>query len=1077
MNQMKPAATANEPSPRQAAGNLHRKDVSLFSLRSLTPLQAARNALAIAVQNCHRLKGDTGFTLIEIIVSLVIAGILASIAGMGIVSAISGYAVVRENVSLSQKIQLATTRINRELLELTDISYTDGARPYIVYYSATGRPQAIAKVGDTIKLYDDLEGPISDSDLKNKGAILTDSVDSFTLNYFKGGNNWVWTDDIRELSTIQVSLNLLSKDAAGIAVNATQLVHLRNNDNYGGNAALPVAPPTVDQYTCFISTVRPGLLGSGSTPVRKLIRWALVMIPLGWVIRYVKQKSYIRPTKATVLFSKKADGSALIGIIIAILVFAALGAAIVPMISSSQLHRTAAGRSAQAYYLAESGMRYAASQYLNATSEIAKYTALNAVHGVSHQLQDNQGAFTVSFTPYYFLVDADLLNTATLTTRIYGSSEYTFPLAGGRLSVDDTVYAYSSASIAGQVVTFNALSSSLTVPADTPVYPVAQTVAQTVSNGGDLSLSPGSGDLFPDRNGSFVLSGNTYTYRENSRDTDTFLGIKRTDGSDFSDFTIIANEDIRLKKFVKITSTGSVGSGDMMASRDIVYHVQIPEEKEPQRIVLEEAFDNLDNWNPSVLGTHDIAELGGNNVLRVTGVARSGVNPSASLIPLLIGAVQFNPDQFDTQVKVGFEPAIPDYYTAGISFRLTEGGDKTYGLSFQRSAQSGDTSAIDNIYNGLKPFSVDKVQAIILWQSTGSNDSDKQWLAYKQISDVNLESSAQEITEIQWVDTLGQKVSDPITDLTSVPALLCDYRMIKLIFSTSCNPLLADCTTLEVSINDGANWLLTQANEVDLTAYTGQAINTIRFRINAGAIGWHIFNVEFTADDFVVENATLLSRFKEKASITFTNGDADPIEPGDRIIGDTSFASATVYGAPVIEAGSWATLDAAGTLLIDNVNGVFQIGERLSVADKPANLATLTGFRAQDHFIQAYYGTESGCGTPNADPLDGEKHPYPIDPPELKWPPDEGDPWTAEKDYFQLIQWDALNGAVGTVERVNSLDQPNTLIRSSETALTGLGSTLGLHTFGKGSLNVYFDDFGYQSFVDQPVAISQPIQY
>ena len=473
-------------------------------------------------------------------------------------------------------------------------------------------------------------------------------------------------------------------------MNVTTLVHLRNNNNYGGSAAaLPVDPPTGDQYTCFISTTLPGTVGSGFTPTRTLIRWALVMIPLGWVIRCVKQKSYIPPTKATVLFSKKADGSALIGIIIAILVFAALGAAIVPMISSSQLHRTAAGRSAQAYYLAESGMRYAASQYLNATSEIAKYTALNAVHGVSHQLQDNQGAFTVSFTPYYFLVDADLLNTTTLTTRIYGSPEYTFPLAGGRLSVDDTVYAYSSASIAGQVVTFNALSSSLTVPADTPVYPVAQTVAQTVSNGGDLSLSPGSGDLFPDRNGSFVLGGNTYTYRENNRDTNTLMGIKRTDGSDFSDLIVTANEDIRLKKFVKITSTGSVGSGDMMASRDIVYHVQIPEEKEPQRIVFDETFDNLDMWNASVLGTHEIAELGGNNVLRVTGVAQSGVDtPSASLIPLNIGAVQFNPDEFDTQVKIGYEPVLPDYYTAGISFRLTDGGDKTYGLSFQRSAQS-----------------------------------------------------------------------------------------------------------------------------------------------------------------------------------------------------------------------------------------------------------------------------------------------------------------------------------------------------------------------------------------------------
>jgi hypothetical protein len=39
-----------EPSPRQAAGRVHRKDECLFSVRSLTPPQTAKNALAIAVQ-------------------------------------------------------------------------------------------------------------------------------------------------------------------------------------------------------------------------------------------------------------------------------------------------------------------------------------------------------------------------------------------------------------------------------------------------------------------------------------------------------------------------------------------------------------------------------------------------------------------------------------------------------------------------------------------------------------------------------------------------------------------------------------------------------------------------------------------------------------------------------------------------------------------------------------------------------------------------------------------------------------------------------------------------------------------
>jgi hypothetical protein len=214
-----------------------------------------------------------------------------------------------------------------------------------------------------------------------------------------------------------------------------------------------------------------------------------------------------------------------------------------------------------------------------------------------------------------------------------------FPLAGGSLSIDDTVYTFASASIAGQVVTFNALSSSLTVPADTPVYPVAKPSPKPFQTAVIFPCLPGSGDMFPDRNGSFVLGG-VYLYLPGKdRNTNTLIGIKRTDGSGFLDMTITANENIRLKKFVKITSTGSVGSGDTMASRDIVYHVQIPEERKPQRIVFEEAFDNLDNWNPSALGTHGIVAIGQNNVLSVTSISQSGVDtPSASLIPLNMGS-------------------------------------------------------------------------------------------------------------------------------------------------------------------------------------------------------------------------------------------------------------------------------------------------------------------------------------------------------------------------------------------------------------------------------------------------------
>ncbi|MFO7715675.1 type II secretion system protein J [Desulfosarcina sp.] len=1036
-----------------------------------------------AILKRHRLRCNAGFTLIEIIISLVVAGVLASIAGMGIVSAMGGYALVRENISLSQKIQLATTRIHRELLELTDIIDRDDTRPYIVYDSPTGQRQAIAKVADTIKLYTD-PPEMSETYLTDNGDILTDRVASFTLNFFQGPNDWDG-NDIRELSAIQFSLNLFHEAVAGGTVNVATWVHLRNNDNYGGSvASLPAAPPSGGQYTCFIATLLPGPGGVGFTATRPSIGWVLFMLPFGWVLQGVFIKKRVHPVKASGQSSHQVQGSALIGIIIVILVFAALGAAIVPMISSSQLHRTATGRSAQAYYLAESGMRYAASRYLNATTEAAKYTLLNNLHGVTHRLQDNRGVFTVSVSPYYFLVDVDATSTMTLYTRFYGDlADVDAVTGGGSLSVDGMVFPFTSAILTGNQLTFN-LSSAVSTSADTPVYPVARASApQTVSNGGDLSLLPGTGHIFPEHNGAFVLNGETYTYRENSRGINRLRGIKRSDGSAFADIELLLNTDIRLKKFVKATATGAVGSGDMLASRQIVYHIQIPEEKEPSRITFHEKFDNLEKWSASLAGTHEIVDLNGNPVLRVTGVLQPGVNvPSVSLIALNTAGVQFNPEHFDTQVKIGYvatasppthgyDPQpVPKYFSAGLCFRLLGNGN-TYGLSFQRGNVS--VSPPDNIDNNLIP--ANDMLAVVLWQAT-NNGTDKQWLAYKRLSDVSLDSSAEEISAVEWVDNLGKQYSDPITDIASVPELPCDYRRIKLKFSRACDPDQSDCTMLEVSIDGGESWILTQDGEVDLTSFAGQAIRGIQFRINTGAIGWHIFNLGFTADAFKVENATLVARFNASASITFDTGGPDMIEPGDRIIGISSSASATVYGAPVLQSGSWAANNAAGSLLLDNVNGLFRLDEQITVAGK-SPLATLRAFRAQDHYIKGYFGTESGCGTPNSNPLDGDKRPSPLDPAALNWPPDEGSQWGAENDYFQLIQWDELNLTSVDIDLVNSADEPNTLLRNSAGVLMGSGSTLGLHTFGKGSRNIYFDDFGYQSFVDKPVAISQPLQY
>ena len=210
-----------------------------------------------------RIHDEKGFTLIELIVSLVLLAILGTVFGMGIVGAMNIYAVSEENVQLAQKGQMAMIRIERELMELTTVFQRNDSDPYIIYGNLRGSGIHAIRfdaIEQRVLLYSDLgslTAPLNDED----ADVLVDRVADFSLSYWQGGSPWT-DNDQRHLSHIQTHLEL-SRPSGLIPTNPEfdGRVYLRNTINYGGAAPAtePPEPPTMGSYGCFIGTSAQGV--------------------------------------------------------------------------------------------------------------------------------------------------------------------------------------------------------------------------------------------------------------------------------------------------------------------------------------------------------------------------------------------------------------------------------------------------------------------------------------------------------------------------------------------------------------------------------------------------------------------------------------------------------------------------------------------------------------------------------------------------------------------------------------------------------------------------------------------------
>ena len=158
---------------------------------------------------------NKGFTLIEIIVSLVIVGIMAAVAGMGIVSMVQGYEFARENVVISQKAQLVMARLRCELMNLSDID-SGSSTGSCIRYKVETESQKYRKIrlnSGNLELNVSSKKDCSCSSSEDTGDVLSDKVGSFAVEYRdQAGNPLAQPFALSDLRSIHVSFTLDRND-------------------------------------------------------------------------------------------------------------------------------------------------------------------------------------------------------------------------------------------------------------------------------------------------------------------------------------------------------------------------------------------------------------------------------------------------------------------------------------------------------------------------------------------------------------------------------------------------------------------------------------------------------------------------------------------------------------------------------------------------------------------------------------------------------------------------------------------------------------------------------------------------
>lgn len=984
---------------------------------------------------------QAGFTLIEIIVSLILVGIMASIGGMAVVQVVQGYMMTRENSTKTQLAQLAMSRIIREIIEMINIP-ADATATALPINNINGK-RTIGLDGGAVKI-------AFGEDTLTNGDILIGNVGAFTLTYYSRdpssgaiatASTWSATNDITTLTAIDINLQI-NRAGGGTMAFAGNRVAPRNNKNQGG-AAPGVPPPSAPSYGnggCFVATAA---YGDPAHPMVQILRDFRDRYLLPWSGgRWLVKQYYVHGPEAAdlirnrplamaavrcllspvvaltfflvyaplaipfllvlsliltaALFSAvrrgvmplrsgvfRARGSVLIGLIITMVIMAILSAAMLPMFSASYMNQVYADQGRKTYFLAESGFRYAASQFLNAGNEAGRLTAMTALDNKTCNLLNNTGSFTTKVYPYWFKSLAAAANATTLATQVYGTvpSEFSGSFSAGQIRVGAGYYSYSSGSGSGTTITFSGLSPALPAIPATPqldVQPVTQPQpgsTQDLSKGGSLILSETAGSgFFPPMNGNFILNPtpagipNGAVFNYTKRTGNTLSNITLSDGTQNANWTgalsINAATKVVLDKFIRLSSTGTLGN----ASREVIYNVPVGWiAGSGQDFMKAQDIDPMNtsaNWvapSGGGGGTHNVYTVDSGSALKVDSAPSSGgpwTNTGNWATTFFNGYSGTNLAKswldaqgflsYDLQVKV-YNPQ--PYFFAGMSFRNRNNSNMTdlytYGVSFVKPRQTRSCFIVCGSWGAPSDQATDLIPGYTSDTAAGPLFSNPGLFA-------NLEQTSQPFIGTQ--------------ERYGLPAIVLWKRT-----------------------SAGFQWL----------AY--------RTLITSDGI---VYAPASPANALRLTNwSTLMVRVVEGYSLTFNNGGGSvnpgvPIKEGDVITTQDKSSSARVVMTPILTSGSWTARNAAGTFILANiVSGAAAIGNNVPLYVNGVQLVNATGGIAttKKNYIRVYFTRPTTQGTANAIETDNNRLANPRN--SENWPPDDLTDLNATNDYVTLVQW------------------------------------------------------------------------